>query len=63
MGYQNYGQLGLNNNTRRSSPTQIPGTSWSQVASSDPANFAVRTDGTLWAWGQNSSGILGQNAA
>jgi len=45
----------------RSSPTQIPGTSWSRVSAVGGAALAIRTDGTLWAWGANNSGQLGQN--
>jgi len=61
------GQLGLNdqgNPTRRSSPTQISGTTWTRVASGMNCSAAVKTDGTLWMWGRNdsgSSGVLGQN--
>ena len=44
-----------------SSPVQIPGTSWSRVTAVGGACLAVRTDGTLWSWGGNNSGQLGQN--
>ena len=45
----------------RSSPTQIPGTSWSRVCAVGGACLAIRTNGTLWAWGGNNAGQLGQN--
>ena len=63
-GYQNYGQLGLNESgtSSKSSPVQIPGTTWSQVAGSFYTYACTRTDGTLWIWGQNSGGALGLNA-
>ena len=63
----NGGLLGLNDIAYRSSPTQIPGTTWSSISgnqhsTSGMVNFAAtKTDGTLWAWGSNSSGQLGQS--
>jgi len=63
MGYNGTGQLGQNNKTYYSSPVQIPGTNWSQHASSRYAAGAVKTDGTLWMWGYNQyQGGLGQNS-
>ena len=58
------GELGLNqpDNTRFSSPVQIPGTTWKQVDNA-PTNriAAVKTDGTFWSWGYNSNGEAGTN--
>ena len=41
-----------------SSPTQIPGTTWSKIAQGTGYNWhmAIKTDGTLWAWGVNAYG-------
>ena len=55
------GLLGLNDHVQRSSPTQIPGTQWSKVASATYATMAVKTDGTLWVWGRPISGETGLN--
>ena len=61
-GYNNNGQLGQNSTISRSSPVQIPGTSWSAIsAGTGPRSIATKTDGTLWAWGNNGSGQLGQS--
>jgi len=59
------GQLGLNDIDDRSSPTQLPGTQWSYFdsagASSHRTSFGVKSDGTLWGWGNNDNGLLAQN--
>tara|TARA_R100001594_G_scaffold149082_1_gene205885 strand:- start:54 stop:1235 length:1182 start_codon:yes stop_codon:yes gene_type:complete len=62
-GYNYYGELGLNGPTpsQRSSPTQIPGTTWSDVSTGNEFMLAKKTDGTLWSWGQNDRGQLGTN--
>ena len=60
-GIANNGNLGLNDHVRRSSPTQIPGTTWSNISISTELEVATKTDGTLWTWGVNTNGQLGQN--
>ena len=61
-----WGGLGLNNRTYYSSPVQIPGTTWSQASTQQIENDqdgygAIRTDGTLWMWGRDHYGQLGDN--
>ena len=62
-GYAGYGQLGISSRTRRSSPVQVPGTTWNDIDASKYNSIATKTDGTLWIWGQNVYGSLGQNQA
>lgn len=58
------GQLGDNSTTSKTSPvtTAGGGSNWIQVASGDNHTAAVKTDGTLWTWGANSYGQLGDNS-
>jgi alpha-tubulin suppressor-like RCC1 family protein len=60
-GYNSFGQLGDNTTTNRSSfvSTSGGGTNWKQVSSGFRYATAVKTDGTLWTWGVNNNGQLG----
>jgi len=57
------GGLGLGDVIPRSSPVQVGAlTNWSTPSSSrGGANLVKKTDGTLWTWGRNSYGQLGDN--
>ena len=60
-GKNNYGQLGQNSSgDSRSSPVQVGlATNWNQIYVGGNNTLATKTDGTLWAWGQNNNGTLG----
>jgi alpha-tubulin suppressor-like RCC1 family protein len=69
-GYNIYGALGHNQGPGQlaalSSPAQLgTGTDWSHLSSGayGGGNFlmAQKTDGTMWVWGNNGEGQLGQN--
>ena len=57
------GNLGDNTTTARSSPVQTiaGGVNWKQVSGGYRSSIAIKTDGTLWAWGFNGEGTLGTN--
>ena len=61
-GQNNYGQTGDNSTVYKSSPTQIPGTTWKRFGGGRNVAIATKTDGTLWAWGHNAYGQLGDNS-
>ena len=60
-GYNGNGKLGHNNQTKYSSPTQIPGTNWSKISPGHSHFHGIKTDGTLWAVGEADYGQLGDN--
>jgi len=57
------GQLGNNSVLNQSSPVQTisGGTNWKQVSSGCGHSAAIKTDGTLWLWGEALNGRLGNN--
>ena len=72
-GMNGYGQCGNNDSggggpywspspvKHLSTPNQVPGTTWSRISVGFWSSAAIRTDGTLWMWGRNNQGQLGQN--
>jgi alpha-tubulin suppressor-like RCC1 family protein len=56
-----YGQLGDGSNVReKASPVRsVPGDDWKQVATSGMHVTALKRDGSLWSWGNNWAGQLG----
>lgn len=60
-GRNNYGQLGDYSNNNRSIPVQIGAdTDWQSVSSHfGEHSLAIKTNGTLWGWGRNSYGEVG----
>ena len=63
-GFRAYGRLGddYGSFTSVNSPTQRGSlTDWHQVSAGSAGCLAIKTDGSLWAWGRNASGQLGDD--
>ena len=60
-GDNRYGQLGDGTTEDKTVPKQIGSETnwWSAIAAGDEHTVAVRSDGTLWAWGDNEFSQLG----
>jgi alpha-tubulin suppressor-like RCC1 family protein len=58
------GILGNNGTNDQISPVQVVGgfTDWCQAAAGGNQSLGLRTNGTIWAWGFNSVGMLGNNS-
>lgn len=60
---QNSLGLGTTTAITYSSPVQVGSlTNWSKISSSTTGAMAVKTDGTLWGWGNNARGQIGNGS-
>ena len=64
-GYNGAGRLGTNNIVDASSPVQTisGGTNWRSASIGGYHSAAIKTDGSLWAWGNNTNGRVGDGTA
>lgn len=67
-GYNNHGQLGDNSTTNRVTPVQVLGSNGSgfltdvkNITAGDSHSVALKNDGSVWSWGYNYHGQLGDN--
>ena len=67
-GYNNYGQLGDGTNTKRANPEQVqaapnnPLVNIKTIAAGCYHNLAIKSNSTVWAWGYNTYGQLGNGS-
>src|SRR5690606_31904685 len=65
-GRNNYGQLGNGSdpNTNSLTPVQVSDlTDVVAIAAGDDLNYAIKSDGTVWGWGRNHGGFLGDGTS
>ena len=64
LGIHTQGQLGDNTIVGKLSPVSVIGgfTNWCSISMSAGHSIALRQNGTIWAWGQNVSGQLGNSS-
>lgn len=63
-GNNTYGQLGNNSTTASEVPVSVTGlTGVVSVAGGNATSVAAKYDGTVWAWGSDNEGELGDNLA
>jgi alpha-tubulin suppressor-like RCC1 family protein len=63
-GNNDQGQLGDNTIVQKSSPVReiSSSTNWRTISAGERHSIAIKTDGTLWAWGCNTCGELGNGS-
>jgi alpha-tubulin suppressor-like RCC1 family protein len=63
-GYNEFGQLGDGSTTDKNTPIQesTTATNWSSIAAGYYHTVGLKSDGTLWAWGSNGKGSLGDGS-
>ena len=66
-GANSSGQLGDGTTINRMAPVQVGlfsnATNWVAVAAGDDHTLALKADGSLWAWGNNAKGQLGDGTS
>ena len=64
-GWNNFGQIGPGMADPTDQPTQVgTDTDWAAIAAGETnTSFALKSNGTLWAWGENNCGQIGQGNA